>query len=119
ERTKETPNKKQRSVADATGLCFFMESSFGTPLHRKNKKSSHRRTCADDGNTDREILPEIVCEAQRPSARFWVKFCRGGFQRGGTGPAGNCRAGPFPLLIQVTVPPGRCVRGPGFPPCPA
>lgn len=30
---------------------------------KEKKKRSHRRTCADDGNTDREILPKIVCKA--------------------------------------------------------
>ena len=48
-----------------------------------NFKNSRRwRTCADDGDTSREIWPKIVCEARAPSARFWVKFCRRGIQRG-------------------------------------
>ncbi|HIX94598.1 MAG TPA: hypothetical protein H9846_03980 [Candidatus Gemmiger excrementipullorum] len=35
-----------------------------------------RRTCADGGDTYREILPKIVCEEPETSARFWAKFCR-------------------------------------------
>ena len=36
----------------------------------------HWRTCADNGDTAREILPKIVCEEPATSARFWAKFCR-------------------------------------------
>ena len=64
----------------------------------KIKNRRHRRTCADDGDTYREILPKIVCEEPATSARFWVKFCRRGFQRGENRSVRRRRARLLPLL---------------------
>ena len=40
-----------------------------------------RRTCADDGDTSREILRQECARPHGSSARFAVKFCRRGIQR--------------------------------------
>lgn len=36
----------------------------GRQIVPKIKARPHRRTCADGGDTDREIYPKIVCEAK-------------------------------------------------------
>ena len=45
-----------------------------------------------------EFDPKLRARPCGPSARFWAKFCRKGFQRGETGALGNCRARLLPLL---------------------
>ncbi|WP_302199737.1 hypothetical protein [uncultured Gemmiger sp.] len=44
---------------------------------------------------------KLCARNEGTSARFAVKFCRGGVQEGGIGPSGNRRAGLFPLLQRV------------------
>ena len=79
-------------------ITFFLckERSKETPTNDFFKIRRRRRTCADDGDTYREIYPKIVCEEPATSARFWGKFCRRGCkaarclrqnQRGGAGAA--------------------------------
>lgn len=72
-------------------ITFFLckERSKETPTNDFFKIRRRRRTCADDGDTYREIYPKIVCEEPATSARFWGKFCRRGIQMGETGVTGT------------------------------
>ena len=54
----------------------------GSRLSKKLKTVAVGGHAPDDGDTDRKILRQIVCEERlATSARFAVKFCRRGFQR--------------------------------------
>src|SRR5699024_565413 len=49
----------------------------GRQIVPKIKARPHRRTCADGGDTDREIYPKIVCEAKGRVRDFGVNFVEG------------------------------------------
>ncbi len=55
----------------------------------KVKICHHRRTCADDGDTDREILREIVCEERSDECAVSRKILSRGIPKGGTGRSGE------------------------------
>ena len=55
----------------------------------KVKIRHHRRTCADDGDTDREILREIVCEERSDECAISRKILSKGISKGGTGRLGE------------------------------
>ena len=55
----------------------------------KVKIRHHRRTCADDGDTDREILREIVCEERSDECAIYRKILSRGIPKGGTGRLGE------------------------------
>ena len=55
----------------------------------KVKIRHHRRTCADDGDTDREILREIVCEERSDECAISRKILSRGIPKGGTGRLGE------------------------------
>ena len=78
-------------------------------LFVKNVKiRHHRRTCADDGDTDREILREIVCEEQSDECAISRKILSRGISKGGTGRSGEavpdgspfCSVSGFPTRCQ-------------------
>ena len=74
------PVKKQRRSPDGSSAAQTVE---------KVKIRHHRRTCADDGDTDREILREIVCEEQSDECAIYRKILSRGFSKGGTGRSGE------------------------------
>ncbi|MDY5783085.1 MAG: hypothetical protein SPK62_04120, partial [Gemmiger sp.] len=55
----------------------------------KVKIRHHRRTCADDGDTDREIVREIVCEERSEECAIYRKILSRGIPKGGTGRLGE------------------------------
>ena len=55
----------------------------------KVKIRHHRRTCADDGDTDREILRQIVCEERSDECAISRKILSRGIPKGGTGRSGE------------------------------
>ena len=59
------------------------------PIVEKVKIRHHRRTCADDGDTDREILREIVCEERSDECAISRKILSRGISKGGTGRLGE------------------------------
>ena len=75
----------------------------------KVKIRHHRRTCADDGDTDREILREIVCEERSDECAISRKILSRGIPKGGTGRSGEAVPDGSPFC-SVSGNPTRCIE---------
>ena len=54
----------------------------GEQLSKKYKIRRRRRTCADDGDTDMEILRQIVCEERSDECAICRKILSKGIHKG-------------------------------------
>ncbi|MCI7744580.1 hypothetical protein MSS88_07215 [bacterium] len=63
--------------------------SAAAQIVEKVKIRHHRRTCADDGDTDREILRETVCEERSDECAISRKILSRGIPKGGTERSGE------------------------------
>ena len=70
-------------------------------LSKKVKKRRCRRTCADDSDTYREILWQIVCEERSDECAICHKILSKGIPKGEIAALGNCRARLLPPLQRV------------------
>ena len=106
-RIRNRPGEKAVSASPA-GRSSLLSVFFGSPDGprpgagcRKIQNRRCRRTCADDGDTDREILRQIVCEEHSDECAICRKILSKGFPKGETDALGNCRARLLPLLQRV------------------
>ena len=67
----------------------------------KVKICRRRRICADDGDTDREILRQIVREKHSDECAICRKILSKGITQGETDALGDCRARLLPLVQRV------------------
>ena len=96
------PVKKQRRNPDGSSAAQTVE---------KVKIRHHRRTCAADGDTYREILREIVCEERSHECAISRKILSRGIPKGGTGRSGEAVPDGSPFC-SVSGFPTRCKRHP-------
>src|SRR5699024_11219383 len=69
----------------------------GLILSKKVKIRLRRRTCADDGDTDREILRQIVCEELCSECAICRKILSKGFPKGEIAALGKAVRGCCPF----------------------
>lgn len=83
-------------------FCNRFVSNFSTRQSvKKVKIRRRRRTCADDGDTTREILRQIVCEEQSDECAICRKILSKGIPKGGNSRGRRRRARLLPPLQRV------------------